>query len=130
MGIVTRFFALVLGLGLLAQTSLPISEYTCRYTGARLERCCCTGATSTASPVWKRDGCCDVSVTSFAAVPGTMESWQSTLTPPLALVPPTLSLVAASHAITLVDERAAVAPQARPRGTGPPIYLLARHLLI
>lgn len=125
-----RFVALMLGFGLVAQAGVPITEYTCRYTGNRLERCCCTGATRVDAPTFERDGCCDVSVTSFDTMLSSGDGGATLkLAPPAgALVPSTLVAFVAPTFIEVWDRE--VTRLERPHDTGPPVYLRARHLLI
>ena len=124
-----HFVALVLGIGLVVQAGHPITEYTCRYTGKRLERCCCNGATRTDAPVFERDGCCDVSVTSFDSMPSSSDvKATSQLAPAATVILPMRADFVAPTFIEIWDRD--VSRLRRPYDTGPPVYLRARHLLI
>lgn len=61
MALTLRVLAFPLVLALVSQAALPVTEYICKFTGARMTVCCCEPAAQGAV-AFERACCCDIRI--------------------------------------------------------------------
>lgn len=112
----------------MSQTALPITEYICRYTGARMTVCCCEPTTAQGAPVLERACCCDVRMSEGVLDPRAVDAAMLGVESPQAIVALQVTRSLVMRSSTSLDVLMPMAD--RPPDRGRPVYLVQRRLLI